>query len=51
MCREQELLEALRHVLDHPDDTDVARQLVERIDYEEEVVRHDRDPHGDDWRD
>lgn len=49
MCHEQELLEALRHVLLHPNDTEWARALIERIDAEEEAVSRWRDPHGDDW--
>lgn len=49
MCREQELLEALRALLANPEDTASARDLLERIDHEEEVIRRERDPHGDDW--
>ena len=50
MCREQELLDALRRVVADPTDLDEAKRLLAQIDEDEEAARRARDPYGDDVR-
>lgn len=52
-CHEQELIEVLRRLVADSDSDgakDEAVRLLERIDEEEEAIRRERDPYGDDYR-